>query len=343
MPLPLLLGGVALVAGLFGTKKGLDAHSDSKETKDLNQKATKKFDRAKKNLEQAKDSCSKALESLGQLKCEVWHRQFGRLVSLFEQLRNIEFVDSYKVDRLGAKAFSEDELAQMVEMSNLAGEVITGGVKAAGAGALVGVASYGAVRMLGSASTGTAIASLGGAAATNATLAWFGGGAVSAGGLGVAGGTAVLGGLVAGPVLAVGGMALAAKARKNLAEARSNFAKAQKAASEMKAATTVVNGIRRVAEQFQDVIMGLDERFTRILDGLDALITKRRRRRVCINFAKLSEAEQRAVHFAYVFAQTLKIVLETPLLTQEGALSQDCPQALKTGRLLISQGDADAA
>src|SRR5699024_12634359 len=50
------------------------------------------------------------------------------------------------------------------------------------------------------------LSGLSGAAASNATLAWLGGGALSAGGYGVAGGTLVLGGVVAGPALAVGGL-----------------------------------------------------------------------------------------------------------------------------------------
>lgn len=48
----------------------------------------------------------------------------------------------------------------------------------------------------GTASTGTAIATLHGAAAESASLAWFGGGAASAGGGGVAWGAAVVGGVV---------------------------------------------------------------------------------------------------------------------------------------------------
>lgn len=50
----------------------------------------------------------------------------------------------------------------------------------------------------GTASTGTAIASLSGAVATKAALAWLGGGALAAGGAGVAGGQALL--ALAGPV-----------------------------------------------------------------------------------------------------------------------------------------------
>ena len=66
---------------------------------------------------------------------------------------------------------------------------------------------------LGTASTGTAIASLSGAAATNAALAWLGGGTVAAGGAGVAGGSFILGlfgpiGAAIAGVSAISGIAL---------------------------------------------------------------------------------------------------------------------------------------
>ena len=80
--------------------------------------------------------------------------------------------------------------------------------KGAAAGAFAAASTLGGTAVLGTASTGTAIASLSGAAATNATLAFLGGGSLAAGGLGVAGGTMVLGGLVAGPALAVFGLYL---------------------------------------------------------------------------------------------------------------------------------------
>ena len=68
------------------------------------------------------------------------------------------------------------------------------GVAATGVAMASEAAVLAAVMTYASASTGTAISSLGGAAATNAALAWLGGGAVSAGGLGVWGGAVVLGG-----------------------------------------------------------------------------------------------------------------------------------------------------
>ena len=346
MPLPLLLIGAAVVGGLFGAKKGIDAHSDNQEAKELARRARDKFDKAKKALEKAREGCTSDMESLGQLKFEIWDRQFGRFLELFGQLRRVEIVGSPEIGEL---AHFHKELAEMRELSFQASEVVRGGVQSIVSGALVGMASYGGATMLASASTGTAISALSGVAATNATLAWFGGGSLAAGGMGVAGGMAVLGGLAAAPVLAVGGMVLAAKAKKNLAEARVGLAEAKRAASEMHSATSLVEGIHKVVLQTLDVTIELDQQFTPVLDNLDAVIAKRRRKwrwlpwGVRVNFARLPESDQRTVHFAYMFAQTLKVVLEAPLLTKEGGLRSDHSQALETGRQLIHQGEQNVA
>jgi len=109
-------------------------------------------------------------------------------------------------------------LAQRSQLQNDIVSVIGQAGVAAGAGAAVGgltaAGALATVAALGTASTGTAIASLGGAAASSATLAWLGGGSLAAGGLGVAGGTALLTGIVALPVMLAAGAVLAYKGRQ---------------------------------------------------------------------------------------------------------------------------------
>jgi len=70
-------------------------------------------------------------------------------------------------------------------------------------GTALGIGSWTAVSLFGSASTGIGISTLSGAAATNATLAWFGGGSLVTGGLGMAGGGVILGGLVIVPMIGI--------------------------------------------------------------------------------------------------------------------------------------------
>ena len=149
--------------------------------------------------------------------------------------------------------------------------------------------------------------------------------------LGMAGGMAVLGGIVAGPVLAVGGLVLAAKAEKNLAKARETDARAQVLAAELDAARGVVEAIRAVATQFHEMLRALDARVTWALDDLERAIT-----RSGTDYSRFAPAERRAVHTAVLFASTLKVLLDTPLLTPEGGLAGDGAQALEKGQALLA-------
>ncbi len=335
MPLPLLVVVPLLAAaGGYGVKKGVDGVKDTKKAKRLNERAQEIFDGEKMRLKNARRSCTRSLEKLGRKKLEIWDRDLGRFVRLFEQLKNVELDGQSRVGKLGAKAFTKGELKKMRELSGYAAEATKAGATALTTGALVGVASYGGAMMFATASTGTAIGSLAGAAATNATLAWFGGGSLAAGGLGMAGGMAVLGGIVAAPVLAVGGAVFAAKAKKNLSLARKNKAKAQKAASEMSAARSVLRGIEKVSKQVSKLLDALSDRYDLVLNDLESLIKSQG-----VDFRRYSMAEKQRVYLAVQFAQVIKLVLEAPLLTKSGALRADHAKALTKGRKLLTLAD----
>lgn len=90
---------------------------------------------------------------------------------------------------------------------------------AVAAGTATGAATLGLVTAFGTASTGTALATLSGPAYVHATLAALGGGSLATGGLGMAGGAAVLGAVVAAPMLAVASFAADRKIRSDYDEA----------------------------------------------------------------------------------------------------------------------------
>lgn len=332
MPLPLLMIGGAALVGSFGVKKGYDAYSDLRKTKSLYKEGRDVSDQERKRLEDARASCTQDLEALGKLKLEIWDRQLGRFVCLFEELRNVDLQGAAGMDELGAGV--EARLAEMQDVTRRVAEAVGGGAIAVSSGALIGVASYGGATMLATASTGTAISMLSGVAATNATLAWFGGGSLAAGGMGVAGGAAVLGGIVAAPVLAVGFTVLAVKARKNLAQAKSNVALHQLEAKQMRAATAIVEGIAKVAAQFREMLTRLDDYASEVLNDFEDLLDRRGS-----DYAEYTESERRIVHRAVVFAEGLKILLEAPLLDESGALAKGYPKALEHGRGMLAKAE----
>ncbi len=327
MPLPLILIGAAALVGAYGAKKGVDAYSDTKKASSTRDDASTLLDRAQGALRKDRRLCKATLEELGRLKFEIWDVDLGRFCSLFGRLRNVRLMG---VPGMSEISWSDEELGEMSKLSGYASEVVSGGLTAAGSGALVGMATYGGATMFATASTGTAISTLSGVAATNATLAWFGGGALSAGGLGMAGGMAVLGGIVAAPVLAIGGAIWAAKARENLANAKRDHALAKKQASKIKGAGTVVRGIRKAASQYIEVISEVVERVRPALDRLSQVIADHG-----TDFERYPDDAKRDVYLAVQFVQCLKVLLEAPILKTDGSLNEGHGEALEHGRSLL--------
>lgn len=330
MVLPLIFGAAALGAGAFGVKKGLEAQSCNSNAEEIQIQARAALETAEQELKDACQTTATTLESLGRLKLCVWHLQLGRFVSLYGRLKSVEISARTEFGDKDRLKFGGNELLEMRDLSLKAGEVIVGSAGAAGAGALAGIASYGGAMMFGSASTGTAIGSLTGAAATNATLAWFGGGSLAAGGMGMAGGMAVLGGIVAGPVLAVGGMAMAAKAKESLAQAQIYEAEAETTIAEIESAIAMLRAIDKTASLFDKVINQLSESTSLALNELESTILE-----AGINYNRYNAAQKQKVYLSVQLAGMLKQLLETPILTPEGALDKTCVSVLQQATPLL--------
>lgn len=105
-----------------------------------------------------------------------------------------------------------------IETTLNSAEIAQNMVRGTSVGLSTALGTWALVGTLGSASTGTAIATLSGAAATNATLAWLGGGALAAGGGGMVVGAVVLGGVVLLPAMAIMGIFSHIGASKRIAE-----------------------------------------------------------------------------------------------------------------------------
>ena len=214
---------------------------------------------------------------------------------------------------------------ELKELQSMASSLAGGVAGVAMIGAVTAFCAYGAAGALATASTGTAIASLSGAAATNATLAFFSGGSLAAGGLGIAGGIAVLGGLVAGPALAVLGFVVGAKASANLDKAYSNLAKARQYAEEMKAATTVCDGISNRANMFTNFLTDLDSIFLPLIYKMSQIIVSKG-----TDYRNFSSDEKKVIAQATTLAGAIKSILDTPILDKDGNLTSESAKIIDT-------------
>lgn len=316
MPLPFILGGIAVAAGIAGVKKAHDASEKNKQAERINRKAEITCNNAKRLINDAREETHEALQTLGQKKLNIMSRDIHHFVESFSRIHHVDLTDSQGIRELEHLNLSKETLTEMKEQSSLAVDMASGIAGGAVAGGLTALGAYGAVMTFGAASTGTAIAALSGAAATNATLAFLGGGSLAAGGLGIAGGTAVLGGLVAGPALAILGFTLDSKADKNLENARSNQSKARKFEEEMNAAADLCDAITKRSVMFTQLLTRLSGLFRPMLREMDCIIDISG-----TDFRNYSKADKKTIAMSASLALAIKKVLDTPILHKDGSLT----------------------
>lgn len=205
MPLPLILGIGAAIAGATGVGTGIHGAVKMKEANDMMKEANSRHEKNIKKFESASEKTNKAMDKLGRTELYIL-QGFAEFSDVIEKIQNRPQFKEYARDGVELPKYDKEELKQV----SVGAGVILGGLGGAATGTAGGLAAAGvttsAVMALGTASTGTAIASLSGAAATNATLAALGGGATAVGGGGMLVGSAVLGATTLGVGLLVGGV-----------------------------------------------------------------------------------------------------------------------------------------
>ena len=323
MPIPFLIAGAALVAGGLGAVGVAVTKETMDEAKEVANDGKYIVRKAEEKRDSAREKADKAINSLGEKKLDILGNSINVFVDNFKKLKNVNFHDSVGLEEL--KDFTPDSssLGELQRASFSAAQI--GGSMAAGltGGGVAALGAYGAVGLLATASTGTAISTLSGVAATNATLAWLGGGSLAAGGLGMAGGMAVLGGAVLGPALLIGSFVAYTKAEKALNEAKSYRAKARQFEAECENVCSLCKAVAERAGQIKGVLVKLDKLLVNGNEHMVNIIEK-----AGTDWNSYSEHDKKIIAGVAMTAKTLKVILDTPLMYEDGSLSQESENIL---------------
>jgi len=205
MPLPLIIGIAAAAAGIAGAGSGIHGGMKMKEANKTMQLADSCHKENIARFEKQSKKTSEQMDKVGQEELKILN-SFEAFTQIFEKIHNKPQFKTLDKNGVILPQYNAEELKKV----SVGAGLLLGGIGGAAVGTAGGFAAAGAttaaVMALGTASTGTAIASLSGAAATNAALAALGGGAIAAGGGGMALGSAILGGATFGVGLLVGGI-----------------------------------------------------------------------------------------------------------------------------------------
>lgn len=325
MPLPFLLLGAAAAAGAAGIGAGIKGAINNKEANDVNNNAQNIIDTAHDRLDISRKATHSALESLGREKIYVLDNSVRKFIDSFEKLKNVDLESSAGLDEINKLKFDNASFEELKKCSLEVASMLAGGIGGIGGGALAAFGAYSATMTFAAASTGTAIASLSGVAATNATLAFLGGGSLAVGGLGMAGGMAVLGGLVAGPALAVMGFVALGASSKKLDDAYSNLAEARKISEELENLSISTNAIRRRTQMFERLLIRVDCKFSEAIDNLEKVINE-----YGVDYSLYNDDSKKVIGANIKLAETIKSILDTPILTDKGSISEESTELIET-------------
>lgn len=275
MPLPLFLGIGAAIAGAAGLGGVGYGAKKMKESNEMQKNAQSRYTKKLKSLEAKNQKTLAEMDKLGELELEIIN-SFSSFQSITEVLQNrpLGSLIENKV-REGTVDLPKYDRAAIKQASTGAA-VLIGGLGSAALGTAGGFAAAGAttaaVMALGTASTGTAIASLSGVAATNATLAALGGGALAAGGGGMALGSMVLGGATLGVGLLVGGIIFGITGKSISGKAEDVVRKMKKAESEMDKIMNHLHKLGEYAVKYRCLLTSVYKIYQQHMDALGQIV-----------------------------------------------------------------------
>ncbi|MCX9157903.1 hypothetical protein OPU71_17400 [Niveibacterium sp. 24ML] len=357
---PWILGGLSAAAGALGLKKGYDAKTNFDHAKLVVTSAQRDFAIASERLQKTKVNVSRSLETLGKLRLDIDSEDMQRFIAVVEQINHA----NHKPISLGAThvAVSAPELKEIKVSSYQATDLLKDGIGAVSSGVFIGVGASGLASSVGVvAGSTTAISGLTGVAATNATLAWLGGGSLAAGGMGMAGGTAILGGVIAGPALAIIGYSAASKSEKALTEAFEMESEIREAIEQVENGNALLVSIRERSEEMRAVISDLRARYLSVLSNAEkmvsiklaqkgeaeaawnqaGMITKALRKvkgakfQDPLDFTSFSQSEKDLYSLLNLFGVALYRMIKVKILDEDGLVTTESEGSVAEARLLL--------
>lgn len=326
------LAVVAVGGGIVGVAVIDDSMETMNRAKEINREAQKIADKATKKRDTIRKSTNDTLAELGETKLSVMSGSILRFAENFSRIKNVRLNDSVGLEELRDFNPNSQDFLNMKNDGFKAAEIMQGGIGSLAAGTATAAGVYGAVGALGAASTGTAISALSGAAASNATLAWLGGGAIAAGGGGMALGALVLGGLVAAPTLIITGLFMGSKADEALSQAKEQRDEARKYKQDVTNLCSVMEAISTRAKQIKNLLEDLDDKLSPAVSRMVSLIDNRGD-----DWRYYSQYEKHYVGVAAQLAKTIKTVIDTSLLREDGSLYDNETQTvLASGQKMLN-------
>lgn len=273
MPIPLILGIGAAIAGVAGVGSGVHGAVKMKKANDTIKDSENRHKRNIERFDRRSESANKSMDALGNLELSILNG-FDDFSNTIEKIQNRPQFKAYSKDGVTLPKYDKEELKKV----SVGAGVLIGGLGGAAAGTAGGFAAAGAtsaaVMAFGTASTGTAISTLSGAAATNAALAFLGGGSLAAGGGGIALGTTILGATTLGVGLLVGGMIFSFTGSKLSDKADEAYSQMRKAEDAINKACDYLIDLENTSVKYSNSLTKVHQKYLENFNYISYVVNK---------------------------------------------------------------------
>ena len=315
MPLPFVLGALAVGTTVLGVAGHSVAKDTNEEAQRIAKNAEKAYDDAKQSLELSQQSTENSLVELGYLKKKVLETSVNQFIRAYDRIKDIKLSESIGLSEISNFKIDKQEVIKLQEMSSIYASAFSGGVAGATTGAAIALAASGSLPivtgvlstagsalMLGQVGIATSLA--GSALSFSAAMTPFG--------------------AVVAPVVFFSGLSSSIKADENLEKARVMEAEANVAIEKMKTSQNMSDAIRERADMFNDLLEELNTMFSACTQLLDE-VTKDKTRQFGnkITAKSFTQDELKLIAATRSLAGAVKSVIDTPILNQDGTISDN--------------------
>lgn len=314
MPIPFLLAGLGIAAGLVGAGGHISAKETNERAQQISEEAQELYNNAKLSLETAQKRTETSLLDLGYSKKNVLDTSIQQFFIVYNRIKESGQKQSDGLNEINKFTIDEQGIIELREMSNIYQSAFKSSIAGAAAGTAIALAASGSLPVV------TGVLSTAG----TALLAGEVGIATSLAGSALSFGAAMTPlAAIAAPVVLFTGISSSMKADENLEKAETMYSEAELAAESMKTSEVLCDAIAERADMFKDLLVELDKMFAQCVVLLDA-VTKRKTglfRNKKIDASNLTTEEKKLVAVTRSLAGAIKAVIDVPILTEDGQLS----------------------
>lgn len=307
MPLPFVLGALAVGTTVLGAAGHAVAKDTNEEAERIARNAERDYKKTKESLELSQQATEKSLIELGYLKKKILETSVNQFITVYDRIKDIKLSESVGLSEISNFKINNQEVIVLQEMSSIYGAAFSGGVAGA-TGAVITLAASGSLPIVtGALSTG------GFGIVTSLTGSVFSIGSIMT----------PLSAVVA-PVVFFSALSASFKADENLEKAKAMRAEANVAIEKMKTYKVMSDAIGERADMFNNLLEELNIMFSGCTYLLDEVtkdkISKYGDKITAKNF---TQEELKLIAVTRSLAGAVKSVIDTPILNSDGNITSD--------------------